>query len=48
MDAQAADLVSISEYLRTADYDPDMEYVDGTSWIFTKISRPLMVSCRRG
>jgi Uma2 family endonuclease len=29
MDAQAADLVSLSEYLRTADYDPDMEYVDG-------------------
>jgi len=23
------DLVSLSEYLRTADYDPDMEYVDG-------------------
>jgi Uma2 family endonuclease len=29
MDAQAADLVPLSEYLRTADYDPDMEYVDG-------------------
>jgi Uma2 family endonuclease len=23
------DLVSLSEYLNTADYDPDMEYVDG-------------------